>query len=99
MNRFGGIVRAEREKQSLLLRHLAAELDIDTAVLSKIERGEKLAKSEYVEKLATILEIDYDNLKSLWLADQVFQIVANKKHALEALDMVVQELKTQGNGK
>lgn len=99
MNTFGSIIKAELEKQSLLLRRLTAELDIDTPTSSKIERREKPAKSVYIDKLATILDIDHGNLNSLWLADQVLQVVTNKKQALVAFDMVVQELKTQGNGK
>jgi hypothetical protein len=38
MNKFGDLIRAKREEQDMLLRHLSAELDIDTAQLSKIER-------------------------------------------------------------
>ncbi len=49
MNKFGELLRSRRETKQLLLRHVAAELDIDTAMLSKIERGEKIAKHEFIE--------------------------------------------------
>jgi transcriptional regulator with XRE-family HTH domain len=95
MNKFGELLRSKREKKQLLLRHVAAELDIDTAMLSKIERGEKIAKHEFIEQLARILEINCDELFSLWLADQIFRLVDNKEQALNALRIVENEIKTR----
>ena len=43
MNSFGEYLRDKREQAGLPLRKIAAELDIDTSVLSKIERGERTA--------------------------------------------------------
>ena len=51
MNKFGNLIRYNREKKKMLLRHLSSELDIDTALLSKIERGEKIVKKELVKQL------------------------------------------------
>src|SRR5680860_254388 len=42
----GEILREKREKKGLLLRQVAAMLDIDTAILSKIERSERKASKE-----------------------------------------------------
>ena len=36
----GEILRESREKKGLLLRQVAALLEMDTAILSKVERGE-----------------------------------------------------------
>lgn len=93
MNKFGDLIRSKREEQEMLLRHLSAELDIDTAMLSKIERGEKTAKREHIESLAKLFKLDYDELFSLWLADQVFQLVENEEQALQALNIAEKELK------
>lgn len=93
MNKFGDLIRSKREEQEMLLRHLSAELDIDTAMLSKIERGEKTAKREHIELLAKLFKLDYNELFSLWLADQVFQLVENEKQALQALQIAEEELK------
>jgi HTH-type transcriptional regulator, competence development regulator len=43
MNKFGAIIRKSREEKKLLLREVAAHLEIDQAVLSKIERGKRKA--------------------------------------------------------
>tara|TARA_R100000322_G_scaffold159712_1_gene120804 strand:- start:18 stop:311 length:294 start_codon:yes stop_codon:yes gene_type:complete len=95
MNKFGDLIRSKREEQEMLLRHLSAELDIDTAMLSKIERGEKTAKREHIESLAKLFKLDYNELFSLWLADQVFQLVENEEQALQALQIAEKELKTK----
>ncbi|OMP30069.1 helix-turn-helix domain-containing protein [Mangrovimonas sp. DI 80] len=93
MNKFGDLIRSKREEQEMLLRHLSAELDIDTAMLSKIERGEKTAKREHIETLAKLFKLDHNELFSLWLADQVFQLVENEEQALQALQIAENELK------
>lgn len=41
----------------LPLRKVAAELDIDTSILSKIERGERNATKEMLPIMATTLEV------------------------------------------
>ena len=93
MHKFGNLIREKREEQEMLLRHLSAELDIDVAVLSKIERGEKLAKRELIKPLSKIFKIDFDKLTALWLADQVYDIVENEQQGLNALKVAEKEIK------
>ena len=57
MNSFGEYLRSRREKLGLPLRKVAAELDIDTSMLSKIERSERAAIKEMLPTLAKTLEI------------------------------------------
>ena len=49
-SQFGNKIRTLREEQNLLLRQVASILEMDTAQLSKIERGERQAKKETVLK-------------------------------------------------
>ena len=93
MNQFGSLIRFKREEQEMLLRQLSAKLDMDTAMLSKIERGEKTAKREHIKRLAKLFKLDYNYLFSLWLADQVFQLVENEEQALKAIKIAEKELK------
>lgn len=93
MNKFGDLIRTKREEQEMLLRHLSAQLDIDTGFLSKIERGEKIAKKEHVKQLAKIFNIDYNELHSLWLADKIFILIKDEKNALQALYIAEKEIK------
>ncbi len=67
----GEILREKREEKGLLLRHVSAELDIDTAILSKIERSERKATKEQILKLAEILDLDKDNLLVHYLSERI----------------------------
>ena len=58
---------------------------MDTAQLSKIERGERQAKKETVIKVAKILKVKEDDLLTLWLADQIYDVVKNEDNALKAM--------------
>lgn len=93
MNKFGDLIRGTREEKEMLLRHLAAELDVDTALVSKIERGEKTAKREHVLALAQLFTINPEELIALWLADQVSELVENEEQALQALKIAEKEIK------
>lgn len=93
MNKFGDLIRTKREEQEMFLRHLSAQLDMDTAMLSKIERGEKVAKKEHVKQLADIFKLDFDELMALWLADKIFLLLEDEEQALQALKVAEKEIK------
>lgn len=92
-NQFGDRVRQLREQQNLLLRQVAPFLEMDTPQLSKIERGERMAKKEQVNKLADILKADKEELLTLWLADQVYDVIQGEDMADEALKSVSKKIK------
>ena len=93
MNRFGDRVRELREQQNLLQRQVAGKLDIDTPMLSKIERGERRAKREQVITFSKILSADQNELIILWLADRVYEIVKDEDLAKDALKVAEKECK------
>ena len=64
-------VRELRTKLDMLLRQLAVQLDVDTSIISKVERGDRQLKKEQIPLLAQILKADEEELQTLWLADQV----------------------------
>ncbi len=63
MNSFGEYLRSRREQLGLPLRRVAAELDIDTSILSKIERSERVATKEMLPTLAKTLEVQEKELE------------------------------------
>ena len=92
-NQFGDRVRQLRERQNLLLRQVAPFLEMDTPQLSKIERGERMAKKEQVNKLAEILKAAKEELLTLWLADQLYDVIQGEDMADEALKSVSKKIK------
>lgn len=82
---FGKKIRQLRESRHLLLRQVAAELEMDAALLSKIERGDRRLKRAQVVRLASLYNIPEKDLLVPWLADQVNTLLANEPLASEAL--------------
>ncbi len=71
MKTTGEIIREKRESMKLLLRQVAAKLDIDTAILSKIERGERKPNREQILMLAEILELNKNELIIQFLSEKI----------------------------
>jgi transcriptional regulator with XRE-family HTH domain len=92
---FGDKVRLLRERRGLLLRQLAAELDVDTAFLSKMERNEKKASRIQVEKLAKILSVEANGLLTIWLSDRLLDTLAREPLASKALRLTERRLKNR----
>ena len=65
-SQFGERIRALREKQNLYLRQVVPLLEMDTAQLSKIEKGVRQIKKEQIAILAGILKTEKDELLILW---------------------------------
>lgn len=93
MNYLGTRLRELREEKELLLRQLAASLEIDTALLSKIERGDRRANRELVEKASSLLSVKAEDLILLWIADKVADSIEGEALGLDALKFVEREFK------
>ena len=91
---FANKIKQLREERGLLQRQLAAALEIDTPMYSKIERGDRRAKREQVVIIAKLLHADEKELLTLWLAEQVAAVVADEKEIADrALNIVKEKIK------
>lgn len=81
----GETIRKLREEKELPLRTVAAYLDIDQAIVSKIERGLRKPSRDLVIKLAAYFNVPEKDLMLAWLADKVLYEVADEEIGLEAL--------------
>lgn len=95
-NQFGIKIRNLRLQQNKLLRHVASEMDVDTSIMSKIERGDRILKKEQIPIIASILKADIEELQTLWLADQIYDVIKDEKQATEALKSVAKKI-NKGN--
>lgn len=92
-NHFGSKIREIREYNNLLLRQVAPFIDIDTPLLSKIERGERILKKEQIPLLAKILKTDENELTTLWLADQMYNVIEGEPLADDAIKQLTKNIK------
>ncbi|WP_312762206.1 helix-turn-helix transcriptional regulator [Epilithonimonas sp.] len=93
MDSLGETIRKLREDKELPLRTVAAYLDIDQAILSKIERGQRNASREQVIKLAEFFNIKETDLLVSWLSDKLVYEVADEDVALKALQVAEEKVK------
>lgn len=85
MESFGNTIRKLREAKGLYIRQLAAYLEIDQALLSKIERNERRAQRKQVERIADFFDISKDKLITSWLSDKVFYDIKDERFAIDVL--------------
>lgn len=89
---FGEYIRSLREKRNLLLREMAANINMDVAYLSKIERGNRLARREQVIAFAKELKEDENKLIKLWMSEQIVQMIKNEKDSTEILKIAKEKI-------
>ncbi len=89
----GDRIRELREHDNILLRHLAAQLDIDTAMLSKMERGDRFFRKEDIVALAKIFKQPEEELLTLWLADKILKTIEEEDHKEQALKLALKVIK------
>ena len=92
MDSLGEIIKKLREEKSLPLRTVSAYLDIDQAILSKIERGHRYASREQVIKLAGFFKVKEKHLLVSWLSDKLVYEVADEEVALKALRVAEEKI-------
>jgi transcriptional regulator with XRE-family HTH domain len=90
---FGNYIRKLREEKQLLLREVASQMNIDTALLSKIERGTRMARKEQVEDLAKALNKSKNELLNFWMADKIVNMIKDEYNSTEILKKVEEEIK------
>jgi transcriptional regulator with XRE-family HTH domain len=88
----GDKIRELREGNEILLRELAAQLDMETALISKMERGDRFFRKEDILALAKIFKQSQRDLLTLWLADKVLKTIENEEHKKQALELALKTL-------
>jgi len=86
-------IKELRTQNELPLRKVAALLDIDVAILSKMERGERKLTKEVVLKLADIYKYNADELLVLFLSDKILYEIQDEDLGERALKVAEERVK------
>jgi transcriptional regulator with XRE-family HTH domain len=89
----GKKLRHIREERKLPLRKVSALLDIDVAILSKMERGERKITKEVVLKLAEIYDYNADELLISFLSDKILYEIQDEDLGIKALKVAEERVK------
>lgn len=93
MSTTGQRLRKLREKAGLSLRKAAMQADVDVAILSKMERGERKLSKELVLKLAEMYNENPEKLIVDFLSEKVIYELKDEEFGLEALKVAEKEIK------
>lgn len=88
----GNKLRKLREESKLSLRKVAAMIDLDIAILSKMERGERMLTRKVVLMLAQIYKQDPRELIILYLSEKVLSEIGREELALQALQVAEEQI-------
>lgn len=92
MNSFGEYLRNRREHVGLPLRKVAAELDIDTSILSKIERNERVATKEMLATFSKTLGIPEREIQIEFIQSTVLSELGDLEFLADGLKNVLKKL-------
>jgi HTH-type transcriptional regulator, competence development regulator len=95
----GELLREQREQKGLLLREVAAAFEMDTAILSKIERDERKANKDQVIAFAKYYKVNVDDLLVAWLSDKLVFELQYEELALKAMQVAEEKIKYQNRKK
>ncbi|MBC7914650.1 MAG: XRE family transcriptional regulator [Pyrinomonadaceae bacterium] len=83
----GNKIRRLREEKGLSLRTIAFDLNIDQAILSKIENDKRKATRQQITKLSDYFNIPESELVIVWLSDKVLYELKDEDTALKVLQL------------
>jgi HTH-type transcriptional regulator, competence development regulator len=92
MSTTGKKLRELRKKRGITLRKAAMQADIDVAILSKMERGERKLSKEWVLKLAELYNERPEKLIVDFLSEKVIYELRDEEFGLEALKVAEKQL-------
>ena len=92
MKSFGEYIRKSREDIGLPLRKVAAALDIDTSILSKIERNERRATTEMIPILAETLGKTEKDIEIQFIQSSIITDFGKLNYLKEGLKEILKTL-------
>jgi HTH-type transcriptional regulator, competence development regulator len=81
----GILFRRKRDEKGLLIRQVAAVTELDQAIISRIENGERIPTREQALKLAGLYNLDLKETMSAWLAEKMVRDYGHEPYVSEAL--------------
>lgn len=93
MKTLAEVIKTGREAKGLLLREVASLIDVDTAMISRFEKGDRNPTRSQLLKLASALDLNFENLLTLWLSEKIYDDIQGEDVALRALQVAEERIK------
>lgn len=102
MTTLGDILKSAREERHLILRKVAAEVDIDQSLISKFEKNERKPTKDQIIRLAKFYDLSEKDLTINWYSEKIAEELKYADSTAEILKVAEAKInyyKTQANGK
>ena len=102
MKTLGNTLKCAREDKDLILRKVAAEVDIDQSLISKFEKNERKPTREQIVRLAQFYDLSESELIISWYSEKIAEELKYTESTSEILKVAEEKInyyKTQDNGK
>jgi HTH-type transcriptional regulator, competence development regulator len=88
----GQFIRGLRKEKGQTLHQVSKGSDIDSPLLCKIERGERLPTAEQIKKLSKYYKISEPELKVMVTAERIIKEYGVNSTTYEALNLVMEQI-------
>lgn len=97
MSNFAKLLREKRNEKSLKLSEVSKALRIDTALVSKIERGDRFATKKQVNAFIAFYSLDEKATITSWLSEKILYELKEEEYALDVLYAAEEQIKYELN--
>lgn len=102
MKTLGDTLKSARKEKGLILRKVAAKVDIDQSLISKFEKNERKPTMEQLVRLAKFYGLSERKLAISWYSDKIADELKYAESTSEILKVAEEKIKyykEQTNGK
>jgi predicted nucleotidyltransferase len=92
MKNIGNLIRSLRLEKGYPLRKVAAFLDLDQAILSKMERGQRKISKDQVVKLAKFFDYNEKEMMVTYLSDRIIYEIGDSQFSKDALRVAEEKI-------
>ena len=90
---FARMIKSARLEQGWTLASLAITMSIDSAIISKVERGLRRATRSQVGQFIAVLHLSEKDAFTAWLSDKILEELKDEQFAMEAFVVAEKEVK------
>lgn len=98
----GETLKSAREEKEMILRKVAAEVDIDQSLISKFEKNERKPTKEQIIRLANFYGLPENELIINWYSEKIadeLKYTESTSQILKVAEEKINYYKAQGNEK
>lgn len=102
MRTLGDTLKSARLKKNMILRKVAALVDIDQSLISKFEKNDRKPTKEQIIRLAKFYELSKSELIINWYSEKIAEELKYTESTSEILKVAEEKIKyykAQKNGK